>query len=44
MFPGSIKSEFEDDYTAFDDGVELSDVTKNYKEMLGALDAFKEQK
>ena len=28
----------------FDDGVELTDVTKNYREMISSLRAFKEQK
>ena len=28
----------------FDDGVELSDVAKSYREMLTSLDQFKEQK
>lgn len=28
----------------FDDGVELTDVSNNYREMLGSLNEFKEQK
>lgn len=28
----------------FDDGVELTDVTKNYRDMLHSLNEFKEQK
>lgn len=35
---------FEIDVMMFDDGVELSDLTKNYREMVSSLDSFKEQK
>jgi len=33
---------FDGDYGMFDDGVELSDVTKNYREFILSLEAFKE--
>ena len=32
------------DESMFDDGVELSDLANNYREMLQSLEAFKEQK
>mmetsp|Transcript_46211 Transcript_46211/g.61197 ORF Transcript_46211/g.61197 Transcript_46211/m.61197 type:complete len:101 (+) Transcript_46211:1351-1653(+) len=35
---------FSDDLINFDDGVELSDVTSSYKEMISSLNDFKEQK
>lgn len=40
----SIFTDQEEGLTNFDDGVELTDVTKNYREMLASLDSFKTQK
>ena len=40
----SRTSTFQDDLLNFDDGVELSDVTSSYKQMLGSLHDFNEQK